>query len=137
MRGVAPIVTVILILVATLFLISVLATFVFGFANDRMAVADMCIGGSLIYTSQDYPAIDGGVIMAVVEAVGADLSGFTIEAIDSDGTVWSRNVDANITAGFAGAVSADFSGASFGARSKARVLAINCPSARTRWESLR
>ncbi len=137
MRGVAPIVTVILILVATLFLVSVLATFVLGFANDRMAVADMCIGGSLVFTSLDYPTIDGSVIMAVVEAVGADLSGFTIEAIDDDSTVWSRSVDINITAGSAGAVSADFSGAAIRAGSKARVLAINCPSARTGWASLR
>ena len=138
MKGISPLIASVLLIAITMTLAAILATFVSNYTRQQLSALPSCVGGTLLFVTSDYPSLTGTTVMAVVEAGSVDLTGFTIEAINSTGYVNSGDAGTNtIKAGSSGTVSADFSGAGLTTGDKARIIAKNCPSVKTDWAALR
>ena len=138
MKGISPLIASVLLIAITMTLAAILATFVSNYTRQQLSSLPSCVGGTLLFATADYPKYDNGNIVAVVEAENVELSGFNIEAINSLGNVIRRNdTDVTIPAGSSGTVSADFSGESVTIGNKVRFIAINCPSVKTDWTTLK
>jgi len=137
MKGISPLIASVLLIAITMTLAAILATFVSNYTRQQLSALPSCVGGTLVFATNDYPKISGTTITAVVEAENVNLAGFTIEAINSTGQVASNDGGSStINAGSAGTVSAiGFTG--YAAGDKARVIAKNCPTVKTDWVTLK
>jgi len=138
MKGISPLIASVLLIAITMTLAAILATFVSNYTRQQLSALPSCVGGTLLFVTNDYPMMSSGSIVTIVEAGSVDLTGFTIEAINSTGYVNSGNAGSStIKAGSSGTVQADFSGTGVIAGDKARVIAKNCPSVKTDWATLK
>jgi flagellin-like protein len=138
MKGISPLIASVLLIAITMTLAAILATFVSNYTRQQLSALPSCVGGTLLFVTNDYPMMSSGSIVTIVEAGSVDLTGFTIEAINSTGYVNSGNAGSStIKAGSSGTVQADFSGTGVIASDKARVIAKNCPSVKTDWATLK
>jgi flagellin-like protein len=139
MKGVSPLIASVLLIAITMTLAAILASFVSSYTQQQLSNLPTCVGGTVTFATADYPRMDGGNIVAIIDVSSVDLSGFRIEAIDSNGDVITRTATGatNISAGSSGTIRADFSGTNVTTGDKARVVAGNCPDVRTTWYTLK
>jgi flagellin-like protein len=140
MKGISPLIASVLLIAITMTLAAILATFVSNYTRQQLSALPACVGGTLLFVTNDYPKISGTTITAVVEAGSVDLAGFTIEAIDSaTGNVTSLNCTAcgTIKAGSSGTVSAGSFPIQITSGDTARIIAVNCPTVKTDWTVLK
>lgn len=138
MKGISPLIASVLLIAITMTLAAILATFVSNYTRQQLSSLPSCVGGTLLFATADYPKLNGNDVVSVVEAGNVELKDFTVEAIDSSGTVTRKSVTGvTIPAGSSGTVTADFSGAGIATDDKVRVIAVNCPSVKTDWTSLK
>ena len=138
MKGISPLIASVLLIAITMTLAAILATFVSSYTRQQLAAMPACVGGTLTFATAAYPKLTGTTtVTAVVDVDNVDLTGFTIEVIDSTGTVQSKDGGSStIKAGSAGTVSNNtFSLLAVG--DKARVIAKNCPIVKTDWATLK
>jgi flagellin-like protein len=138
MKGISPLIASVLLIAITMTLAAILATFVSNYTRQQLSSLPACVGGTLLFATADYPKLNGNNVVSVVEAGNVELKDFTVEAIDSSGTVTRKSVTGvTIPAGSSGTVTADFSGIGIATDDKVRVIAVNCPSVKTDWTSLK
>ena len=137
MKGISPLIASVLLIAITMTLAAILATFVSNYTRQQLSALPSCVGGTLLFVTNDYPTLSGSDVVAIVEAGSVDLTGFTIEAINSTGYVNSEDATGSIKAGSSGTVRATFSLANLVTGDKARIIAKNCPSVKTDWATLK
>ena len=139
MKGISPLIASVLLIAITMTLAAILATFVSNYTRQQLSALPSCVGGTLVFATNAYPKFATPNVIAIVEAENVDLTGFTIEAINSTGYVSSKTVTGSptIKAGSAGTVQASFTGEGLVVGDKARVIAVNCPTVKTDWVSLK
>lgn len=138
MKGISPLIASVLLIAITMTLAAILATFVSNYTRQQLSALPSCVGGTLLFVTNDYPSLVGSDVVAIVEAGSVDLTGFTIEAINSTGYVNSGDATGGpIKAGSSGTVRAPFSLANLVIGDKARIIAKNCPSVKTDWATLK
>jgi len=138
MKGISPLIASVLLIAITMTLAAILATFVSNYTRQQLNALPSCVGGTLLFATSDYPKLSGTTttVTAILEVENVDLVGFTIEVINSTGTVVSGTSSASIKAGSSGTVSnSSFSGLAVG--NKARFIAVNCPTVKTDWVALK
>jgi len=137
MKGISPLIASVLLIAITMTLAAILATFVSNYTRQQLSALPSCVGGTLLFATSDYPKQSGGTtVTAILEVENVDLNGFTVEVINSTGTVVSGTSSASIKAGSSGTVSnSSFSGLAVG--NKARFIAVNCPTVKTDWVALK
>ncbi|MFH1229733.1 MAG: hypothetical protein V1678_04905, partial [Candidatus Aenigmatarchaeota archaeon] len=112
--------------------------FVSNYTRQQLSSMPSCVGGTLLFATSDYPRMNGDNIVAVVEAENIELKDFRVEAIDSTGIVKNSTASGlTIPPGSSGTVSANFAGQGIVAGNKARIIAVNCPSVKTDWTTLK
>lgn len=138
MKGISPLIASVLLIAITMALAAILATFVSNYTRQQLSSLPSCVGGTLLFSTADYPKLNGNSVVSVVEAGNVELKDFTIEATDSNDFVTRQNVTGvTIPAGGSGTVSADFTGSGLVVGNKVRIIAVNCPSVKTDWTSLK
>ena len=81
-KGISPLVASVLLIAITIGIAAILASWVSGITKTTMSnVQAECIGGSLDYSTADYPKYDAGRIVAVVDCGGVSLSDFKFNII--------------------------------------------------------
>lgn len=138
MKGISPLIASVLLIAITMTLAAILATFVSNYTRQQLSALPSCVGGTLVFATSDYPKYNSSTttISAILEAENVNLVGFTIEAIDSTGNVKSFTSSASINAGSSGTVS-NSSASGIAVGNKARFIAVNCPTVKTDWVSLK
>jgi flagellin-like protein len=138
MKGISPLIASVLLIAITMTLAAILATFVSSYTRQQLSALPSCVGGTLTFATAAYPKLTGTTtVTAIVEAESVDLTGFTIEVIDSTGNVQSGDGGSStIKAGSAGTVSNN-SFLALEVGNKARIIAKNCPTVKTDWASLK
>jgi flagellin-like protein len=137
MKGISPLIASVLLIAITMTLAAILATFVSNYTRQQLSALPSCVGGTLLFVTNDYPSLSGSDVVAIVEAGSVDLTGFTIEAINSTGYVNSKDATGSIKAGSSGTVQATFTGSGLVTGDKARIIAKNCPTVKTDWVALK
>jgi flagellin-like protein len=137
MKGISPLIASVLLIAITMTLAAILATFVSNYTRQQLSALPSCVGGTLVFATAAYPKLTGTTtVTAILEVENVDLDGFTIEVIDSTGTVQSGISTQKIAAGSSGSVSnSTFSTLATG--NKARFIAKNCPTVKTDWVALK
>lgn len=139
MKGVSPLIASVLLIAITMTLAAILASFVSSYTQQQLSGLESCVGGTITFSTADYPQLSGNTIVAIIDVSNVDLSGFKIEAINSTGDVNSVTATGatSITAGSSGTVRADFTGTGVAVGDKVRVVGGNCPDVRTTWVNLK
>jgi flagellin-like protein len=137
MKGISPLIASVLLIAITMTLAAILATFVSNYTRQQLSSLPSCVGGTLTFV-RDYPKLNVDTMVAAVESENVQLEDFTVEGINAAGTVTRVSVTGvTIPAGSSGTISADFSGAGLVVGDKVRIIAVNCPSVKTDWMSLK
>ena len=112
MKGVSPLIASVLLIAITMTLAAILASFVSSYTQQQLSNLPTCVGGTVTFTTGDYPRLDGNNIVAIIDVNNVDLSGFKIEAINSstDVTTIIATGATSILAGSSGTIRADFTG---------------------------
>ena len=139
MKGVSPLIASVLLIAITMTLAAILASFVSTYTQQQFSNIETCVGGTISFSTADYPQFDGTNIIAIIDVSNVDLSDFKIEAINASGDVSSVTATGatSIVAGSSGTIRADFTGKGIAVGDRARVVAGNCPDVRTTWVSLK
>ncbi|MBN2202621.1 MAG: type IV pilin [Candidatus Aenigmarchaeota archaeon] len=139
MKGVSPLIASVLLIAITMTLAAILASFVSSYTQQSLSELESCVGGTITFTTADYPQLSGSMIVAIIDVSSVDMSGFKIEAINSTGDVNTVTATGatSISAGSSGTIRADFSGTGVIVGNRVRVVAGNCPDVRTTWVNLK
>ena len=138
MKGVSPLVASVLLIVITMSVAAVLATFVSSYTKSTLASLPTCIGGNIIYVTADYPKWADGKITAIVEAQNVPLGNFKFDIIFNNDTAISVSdtQGLSLAAGAAGTIISQQIGASKTDIRQVRV-STNCSNVKTDWTTLR
>jgi len=139
MKGISPLIASVLLIAITMTLAAILASFVSTYTQQQLATLPTCVGGIITFATADYPKLDTGHIVAVIDIGSVDLSDFKIESINSTGDVNTKTATGAtlLNAGESGTIRADFSGLGVAAGDDTRVVAGNCPDVKTSWVPLK
>jgi flagellin-like protein len=139
MKGVSPLIASVLLIAITMTLAAILASFVSSYTQQQLQSLPACVGGTITFATADYPDLQGGEIVAVIDVGSVDLSDFRIESINSTehvNTVTATG-STSISAGSSGTIRADFTGLGAATGDRTRVVAGNCPDVKTGWIPLK
>ncbi len=141
MKGVSPLVASVLLIVITMGVAAVLATFVSSYTRQTLQTSlPTCIGGNLVYISAEYPKWDdaGKKIIAVVEAQNVPLGDFKFDIILSNDTAFSVSdiQGLSLAPGATGTIMTSSLSLSKTDIKQVRV-STNCSNVKTEWTTLR
>ena len=139
MKGVSPLIASVLLIAITMTLAAILASFVSNYTREQLSSLSSCVGGTVVFSSAEYPKWDSGAVVAVIEADNVDLDSFSFEVLLTNDSVISSTdtVGTSISAGGAGTVRSGSLGVAEAAVSTVRIIAGNCAGVKTDWTALR
>jgi len=140
MKGVSPLVASVLLIVITMSVAAVLATFVSSYTKSTLASLPTCVGGNIIYVTADYPKWDASTqkITAIVEAQNIPLGNFKFDVIfiNDSATSFLDSQGLSLAAGATGTIISQPIGATKNDVKQVRV-STNCSNVKTDWTNLR
>jgi flagellin-like protein len=141
MKGVSPLVASVLLIVITMGVAAVLATFVSSYTRQTLETTlPTCIGGDIVYVSANYPKWDDSTkkIIAVIEAQNVPLGDFKFDVILNNDTAFSLTdvQGLSLAPGATGTIISPSLTVSKTDIKQVRI-STNCSNVKTEWATLR